>query len=259
MSSIFDHYGRTLELLHVGSDGSKISGLKRAERDLLTVAYVQVGLSLVKAIAPSELRSPESTWVAFLSSVLSVRIGGRMLEAVVSVMLSCRKGSEEDGGRDEGAGAQYESCLRKEEELKMLELVQRLCQQQSPDCSEVTTALHNHDRPRGLTGCDALPWQAVKHSHLRFTKENPRNHTEKQLKDLLGEMSKDERSERAEVVRQQILVWTPTYPRYATPGSYYGPVWWTQEQEKKALQENLDVPNGVRAFADDFLNLMDAS
>lgn len=196
MSSIFDHYGRTLELLHVGSDGSKISGLKRAERDLLTVAYVQVGLSLVKAIAPSELRSPESTWV---------RIGGRMLEAVVSVMLSCRKGSEEDGGRDEGAGAQYESCLRKEEELKMLELVQRLC-------------------------------QAVKHSHLRFTKENPRNHTEKQLKDLLGEMSKDERSERAEVVRQQIL-----------------------EQEKKALQENLDVPNGVRAFADDFLNLMDAS
>lgn len=42
MSSIFDHYGRTLELLHVGSDGSKISGLKRAERDLLTVAYVQV-------------------------------------------------------------------------------------------------------------------------------------------------------------------------------------------------------------------------
>lgn len=51
-----------------------------------------------------------------------------MLEAVVSVMLSCRKGSEEDGGRDEGAGAQYESCLRKEEELKMLELVQRLCQ-----------------------------------------------------------------------------------------------------------------------------------
>lgn len=104
-----------------------------------------------------------------------------------------------------------------------------------------------------------MPWQAVKHSHLRFTKENPRNHTEKQLKDLLGEMSKDERSERAEVVRQQILVWTPTYPRYATPGSYYGPVWWTQEQEKKALQENLDVPNGVRAFADDFLNLMDAS
>jgi len=105
IANILDQLARWIELLPVDSRGSKIARLTKSERFLLTNSYMATATAFFSTLPASDLRQRESG---------RVRVGGRLLEALVELLLSCCPN---------GASC---SDLTGEEELRILEVVMLL-------------------------------------------------------------------------------------------------------------------------------------
>jgi CRP-like cAMP-binding protein len=98
ITNVFDQLARWIELLPVDTRGSKVTRLTKSERSLLTDTYMAAAKAFFSTL-------PESG---------RVRVGGRLLEALVELLLSCRPGGTS------------QSDLQGEEELRILEVVMLL-------------------------------------------------------------------------------------------------------------------------------------